>query len=103
MKGSEQCICTDPFPLDTGQSDRCACKAFKHFKYFVLTPVVRICVKQFAKAILLEMKRLTPIAAGVIILAAGRSRRMGRPKMLLPWGNTTVLGHLVAQWQALGV
>jgi molybdenum cofactor cytidylyltransferase len=27
---------------------------------------------------------------------------MGRPKMLLPWGNTSVLGHLIAQWRALG-
>ena len=30
-----------------------------------------------------------------IILAAGRSRRMGQPKMLLPWGETTVLGHVI--------
>jgi molybdenum cofactor cytidylyltransferase len=27
---------------------------------------------------------------------------MGRPKLLLPWGDTTVLGHLVAQWRMLG-
>jgi molybdenum cofactor cytidylyltransferase len=31
-----------------------------------------------------------------IILAAGESRRMGQPKMLLPWGETTVLGQVVA-------
>jgi molybdenum cofactor cytidylyltransferase len=37
---------------------------------------------------------------GVVILAAGRSRRMGRPKMLLPWGETSVLGHLLGQWRA---
>jgi molybdenum cofactor cytidylyltransferase len=37
-----------------------------------------------------------------VILAAGASSRMGRPKMLLPWGKTTVLGHLVAQWQQAG-
>jgi molybdenum cofactor cytidylyltransferase len=30
-----------------------------------------------------------------IILAAGLSRRMGQPKMLLPWGKTTVLGQVV--------
>jgi molybdenum cofactor cytidylyltransferase len=36
-----------------------------------------------------------------ILLAAGRSRRMGRPKLLLPWGATSVLGHLIGQWQAL--
>jgi len=31
-----------------------------------------------------------------IILAAGESRRMGRPKMLLPWGNESVLGHVIS-------
>ncbi len=39
---------------------------------------------------------------GVVILAAGRSARMGKPKLLLPWGHTSVLGHLIEQWQALG-
>ena len=39
----------------------------------------------------------------VIILAAGASRRMGSPKLLLPWGGTTVLGHLIRQWQKLKV
>ena len=37
-------------------------------------------------------------AWGVIILAAGASSRMGAAKMLLPWGATTVLGHLVEIW-----
>jgi molybdenum cofactor cytidylyltransferase len=41
-------------------------------------------------------------AVGVVILAAGRSARMGRPKLLLPWGGTSVLGHLIEQWEALG-
>lgn len=41
-------------------------------------------------------------SVGVVILAAGRSTRMGRPKLLLPWGRTSVLGHLIAQWTALG-
>jgi CTP:molybdopterin cytidylyltransferase MocA len=27
---------------------------------------------------------------------------MGRPKLLLPWGQTSVIGHLLAQWRALG-
>ena len=30
-----------------------------------------------------------------VILAAGASRRMGQPKMLLPWGDTTVIGQVV--------
>jgi molybdenum cofactor cytidylyltransferase len=40
---------------------------------------------------------------GMAILAAGRSSRMGRPKLLLPWRDTTVLGHLVNEWKTLGV
>jgi molybdenum cofactor cytidylyltransferase len=39
---------------------------------------------------------------GVTILGAGVSSRMGRPKLLLPWGKTSIIGHLVGQWQALG-
>lgn len=38
---------------------------------------------------------------GVIILGAGRSARMGRPKLLLPWQGTTVIGHLIRQWQSV--
>jgi molybdenum cofactor cytidylyltransferase len=30
-----------------------------------------------------------------VILAAGESSRMGRPKLLLPWKNTTVLGQTI--------
>jgi molybdenum cofactor cytidylyltransferase len=39
---------------------------------------------------------------GVVILAAGASRRMGRPKLLLPWGRTSVIGHLLQEWTRLG-
>lgn len=38
---------------------------------------------------------------GVAILAAGFSTRMGQPKLLLPWGDTSVLGHLLKVWQNL--
>jgi molybdenum cofactor cytidylyltransferase len=38
-----------------------------------------------------------------IILAAGQSKRMGRPKMSLPWENTTVLGRVIATIQHAGV
>jgi molybdenum cofactor cytidylyltransferase len=38
-----------------------------------------------------------------IILAAGASRRMGEPKLILPWGNTTVLGQVVATFAAAGI
>lgn len=39
---------------------------------------------------------------GIIILGAGASARMGKPKLLLPWGNTSVVGHIFQQWQSLG-
>jgi molybdenum cofactor cytidylyltransferase len=26
---------------------------------------------------------------------------MGKPKMLLPWGDTSILGHLIEQWRRL--
>src|SRR5512133_2533660 len=39
---------------------------------------------------------------GIVLLAAGRSLRMGRPKLLLPWGDTSVLGHFLREWPALG-
>ncbi len=39
----------------------------------------------------------------VLILAAGSSSRMGQPKALLPWGATTVLGHLLGQLEAVGL
>jgi molybdenum cofactor cytidylyltransferase len=38
-----------------------------------------------------------------VLLAAGQSKRMGRPKMLLPWGRDTVLGQVIATFQAAGV
>ncbi len=40
---------------------------------------------------------------GVVILGAGASARMGRPKLLLPWNSTTVIGQLILQWRELGV
>jgi molybdenum cofactor cytidylyltransferase len=41
-------------------------------------------------------------ALGVIILGAGASSRMGRAKLLLPWGDTTVIGQIIRQWRELG-
>jgi molybdenum cofactor cytidylyltransferase len=39
---------------------------------------------------------------GVVILGAGASSRMGRPKLLLPWRDTTVVGQIIRQWRELG-
>jgi molybdenum cofactor cytidylyltransferase len=41
-------------------------------------------------------------AFGVVILGAGASSRMGRPKLLLPWRDTTVIGEILRQWRELG-
>ena len=38
-----------------------------------------------------------------IILAAGQSKRMGQPKMLLPWGNVTIIEHVVSTFLNAGV
>lgn len=38
-----------------------------------------------------------------IVLAAGQSTRMGRPKMILPWGNTTVIGQVVTELDKVGM
>jgi molybdenum cofactor cytidylyltransferase len=41
-----------------------------------------------------------PMRSFAIIPAAGRSRRMGEPKLLLPWGASTVIEHVLAAWRA---
>jgi molybdenum cofactor cytidylyltransferase len=38
--------------------------------------------------------------AFAVIPAAGRSSRMGQPKLLLPWGAATVIEHVLATWRA---
>jgi len=38
-----------------------------------------------------------------IILAAGQSKRMGQPKMLLPWGEGTVLLHVISMFLEAGI
>lgn len=35
-----------------------------------------------------------------ILPAAGESRRMGQPKLLLPWGSRTTIEHVLDIWQA---
>jgi molybdenum cofactor cytidylyltransferase len=49
--------------------------------------------------ILLSIVEADALNFGIVILGAGQSKRMGKPKLLLPWGQTTVLGHLIEQWQ----
>ncbi len=41
-----------------------------------------------------------PLRRIAIVPAAGTSRRMGRPKLLLPWGASTVLQSVLETWGA---
>ena len=38
-----------------------------------------------------------------VVLAAGQSKRMGYPKLVLPWGEETVIGHVVSVLKTAGV
>jgi molybdenum cofactor cytidylyltransferase len=38
-----------------------------------------------------------------IILAAGQSKRMGQPKMVLPWGKLTVIEHVLLTFMNAGI
>jgi molybdenum cofactor cytidylyltransferase len=37
----------------------------------------------------------------VVILAAGRARRMGKPKLVLPWHGSTIIAHEIETWRHL--
>jgi molybdenum cofactor cytidylyltransferase len=39
---------------------------------------------------------------GAVVLAAGLSRRMGEPKMVLPWGGHTIIEQVVSELEAAG-
>jgi molybdenum cofactor cytidylyltransferase len=43
------------------------------------------------------------LKVSAIVLAAGSSQRMGRDKLALPWGSTTVLGRVIATLRESGV
>lgn len=43
------------------------------------------------------------MASAAILLAAGESTRMGRPKPLLPWGDITLIEYQVRELAAAGV
>lgn len=44
-----------------------------------------------------------PFRSFAVIPAAGHSRRMGRPKLLLPWRDSVLIEHVLTQWKAGGV
>jgi molybdenum cofactor cytidylyltransferase len=45
----------------------------------------------------------SPPRSFAIIPAAGESRRMGRPKLLLPWGDRNVIETVIHAWQRSNV
>ncbi len=51
----------------------------------------------------IDPQALTEGGIAAVVLAAGLSRRMGRPKMLLPWGQTTVIRWVVEVLENSGV
>ena len=42
------------------------------------------------------------LGVGAVVLAAGMSRRMGQPKLVMPWHETTVIGQVVDVLLTLG-
>jgi molybdenum cofactor cytidylyltransferase len=40
---------------------------------------------------------------GAVVLAAGLSQRMGRPKMTLPWRDTTIIGQVISVLLDVGI
>src|SRR5438093_50783 len=42
----------------------------------------------------------SPMTSYAIIPAAGRSKRMGSPKLLLPWGGSTIIGQVLDRWRS---
>jgi molybdenum cofactor cytidylyltransferase len=38
-----------------------------------------------------------------IVLAAGQSKRMQRSKIVLPWGKTTIISHIITEFKKAGI
>jgi len=49
------------------------------------------------------VKTERPDRVGAVVLAAGQARRFASPKLLMPFGDSTVLGCVVAALEAAGV
>jgi molybdenum cofactor cytidylyltransferase len=43
------------------------------------------------------------MSVAALILAAGSSSRLGKPKQLVPWGPTTLLGHVIERTRSFGL
>lgn len=42
------------------------------------------------------------MSVAAVVLAAGGSRRLGRPKQVEPWGDSTLLGHVLERTRSFG-
>jgi molybdenum cofactor cytidylyltransferase len=78
----------------------------KHGRH-ILHPIKRSSIADLQFSILnlqsresLSIMPREPFRSFAIVPAAGRSRRMGRPKLLLPWGGGTVIDAVLAAWRA---
>lgn len=67
----------------------------------------RVCTNLWAGGLSSDRERMSPDAVrmnvAAVVLAAGRSRRMGQPKPVLPLGGTTVLEQIVRALREGGV
>jgi len=43
------------------------------------------------------------IGVAAVVLAAGQSKRMGKPKLVLPWGQDTVIGQVIRTLKHAGL
>ena len=68
-----------------------------------LTPISNAPTRDCDTARMAEPVREVWRRVTAVVLAAGESRRMGRNKLLLPWGETTVLGRTLANVRASAV
>jgi molybdenum cofactor cytidylyltransferase len=50
-----------------------------------------------------NMTQIVETNVGAVVLAAGLSQRMGEPKVLMPWGNSTVIRTIVETLLSAGV
>jgi molybdenum cofactor cytidylyltransferase len=72
------------------------------------TAVLLLAEPRIDRVVIGSLRGQTPVPevrrrVAAVVLAAGESRRMGRNKLLLPWGATTVLGQTIANAQASAV
>ena len=51
----------------------------------------------------MTMRNTVGDKCGAVVLAAGEARRFGSPKLLMPFGDSTVLGSVVDALESIGI